>query len=104
MRRNYRSKIDKETKVKYTIDYSESKTLSSWTYFGLGVLYAVPVIGTILCILACSSKNKNLRNFARGFILGILLVALLLVAFVMLAKNGIITMDMLRPIKNFLFG
>lgn len=42
--------------------------LSPWAYFWLQVLYAIPVIGTIILIInAIGHYNINRRNFARSY-------------------------------------
>ena len=103
MRKNWRSKIDKETSVKYMIDYSESATLSPWQYFGLGILYAIPVVGTVFLILACmDNRNKNVRNFARAFVLFLALALVCAIVFLILVRFDVITMDTFRTIKNWL--
>ena len=44
------------------------KPLSPWKYFGLEILYAIPLIGWIFLIChAIGSKNVNKKNFARSF-------------------------------------
>ena len=44
-----------------------SKVVGTGTYFGLMVLFALPVIGFIACIIMCfAPKNKNLKHFARA--------------------------------------
>ncbi len=41
--------------------------ISMWGYFGYELLFAIPLIGWILCIcLAFMASNHNLRNFARS--------------------------------------
>lgn len=59
--------------------------LSPWSYFGLGVLYALPVVGWIFLIChAVGAMNINKRNYARSFFcvyaLGILLAVISAVA------------------------
>ena len=58
------------------------RPLSPWTYFGLGILYSLPLVGWIFLIVhAVSSQNLNRRNYARSYfcvyvlaiILGVLL-------------------------------
>ena len=58
------------------------RPLSPWTYFGLGILYSLPVVGWIFLIVhAIGSMNINRRNYARSYfcvyvlaiILGVLL-------------------------------
>ena len=52
------------------------KPLSPWKYFGLEILYALPLVGWIFLIChAIGSKNLNKRNFARSFFCVYLLAA-----------------------------
>ena len=58
------------------------RPLSPWTYFGLGILYSLPVVGWIFLIVhAISSMNINRRNYARSYfcayVLAIVLIAVL---------------------------
>lgn len=42
--------------------------LSPWTYFWLQILYAIPIVGTIILIInAIGHNNINRRNFARSY-------------------------------------
>ena len=44
------------------------KPLSHWTYFGLSILFSLPVVGFIfLIIFSVSDANINRRNFARSY-------------------------------------
>ena len=58
------------------------RPLSPWTYFGLGILYSLPLVGWIFLIVhAVGRQNLNRRNYARSYfcvyvlaiILGVLL-------------------------------
>lgn len=41
--------------------------ISMWGYFGYEFLFAIPVVGWVLCIsFALMARNHNLRNFARS--------------------------------------
>ena len=60
------------------------RPLSPWSYFGLGILYALPLLGWIFLIVhAIGSANINRRNYARSYfcvyvlaiILGVLLTS-----------------------------
>ena len=42
----------------------EYKPISVWGYFGYEILFAIPVLGLVLTIICCFSRNKNLKNFA----------------------------------------
>ena len=44
------------------------RPLSPWSYFGLGILYALPLLGWIFLIVhAIGSANINRRNYARSY-------------------------------------
>ena len=44
------------------------RPLGAWTYFGLNVLFSIPIIGFIfLLICSFSDQNINRRNFARSY-------------------------------------
>ena len=44
----------------------EYQPISVWGYIGYELLFSIPVIGWIVCIVkAIGSKNKNVLNFAR---------------------------------------
>lgn len=56
--------------------------VSTGYYFGMMLLYALPVIGFIVCIItACAGKNRSKKNFARAvliwMIIGLVLSAAL---------------------------
>lgn len=57
------------------------------SYIGLLILFAIPVIGWISCIImAFAAGNKNIRNYARAvLILAIIGIVLTLVAYFMFA-------------------
>ncbi len=69
------------------------KPLTAWKYFGLTILYSIPVLGFIMIIVhSLSDKNINRRSFARSFFCGFLLVAIaLVVAIVFMGGFGAIT-------------
>ena len=44
------------------------KPISPWAYFGLQLLFSIPLIGFIfLIVFSCSNENINRRNFARSY-------------------------------------
>lgn len=62
----------------------EFKPLGAWSYFGLNILYCIPIIGTIFLIIhAVSGNNVVRRSYARSFvvsaIVGIVATALVLI-------------------------
>ena len=68
------------------------RPLSMWTYFGLNILYAIPIVGTVFLIIhAISRKNINRRNFARSFFCVIIIALVIyLVAFGTAGIAGIV--------------
>ena len=46
----------------------QNRPLSPWAYFGLTLLYGVPIVGLVFMIIfAFNSNNINRRNFTRSF-------------------------------------
>lgn len=69
------------------------RPLGAWTYFGLEILYAIPVVGLIFLIChAIGSENINKRNFARSFfcvyVLALIVIVALLVSGVGFSISG----------------
>ena len=53
--------------------------LSPWAYFGLTILFSIPVAGLVfLVIFSISKGNINRRNFARSYWCGLILVCLII--------------------------
>ena len=61
--------------------------VGTFKYIGLMILYSIPIIGWIFCIvMAFSAENRNVRNYARaGLILAILGIAIALVGYFVFA-------------------
>ena len=54
--------------------------LGPWAYFGLQLLFAVPVVGLVfLIIFSFHSGNLNRRNFARSYWCGLIVFLVLLI-------------------------
>ena len=69
-----------------------SKVVGTGAYFGLMLLFAIPIIGQIAClIMAFAPKNKNIKHFARAqliwMIIGIILAALVIGGIVLLVNT-----------------
>lgn len=64
-------------------------------YFGLMLLFALPVIGVLLCIIiSLASKNKSLKNFAKATLIWIvigLVISGLIIALFSFMSGPIIT-------------
>ena len=49
----------------YTEQY---RPLSPWAYFGLNILFSIPIVGFVfLIVYTFSNANINRRNYARSF-------------------------------------
>ena len=56
----------------------ESKTVSTAGFFWMILLFALPVVGWLACIiLAFAPKNKNIKHFARAMLIWLLIAAIL---------------------------
>ena len=65
---------------KYSLN--QLKPLSAWAYFGLSLLFSVPIVGLVfLIVFSCSSANINRRSFARSYWCGYILVAVVVLIF-----------------------
>lgn len=65
----------------------QNAPLSPWAYFGLSLLFSIPVVGFVLLIVySFNNDNINRRNYARSFWCALLVVAIL---FVILAVTGV---------------
>ena len=55
------------------------RPLSPWSYFGLQILYIVPIIGFIfLIIFSFKKSNINRRNFTRSYWCGLIIAGAIL--------------------------
>ena len=64
----------------------ENRPLSAWAYFGLQLLFAVPIVGFIfLIIFSCNGSNINRRNFARSYWCGLLIAVIIIAVAAVLA-------------------
>ena len=70
----------------------EYRPLGAWTYFGLNILFSIPIIGQIFLIVFCfSGSNINRRSYARSFFCGfiIALIVALIIFFIVGGTAGI---------------
>lgn len=68
------------------------KPLGAWTYFGLSLLFSVPIVGFIFMIVfSFDSSNINRRNYARSFFCWlIIIVALTIILLIIGAFTGLL--------------
>jgi amino acid transporter len=59
---------------------SKYATVGTFGYFGTMILYCIPIIGWLACIIAAfTSKNINRRNFARAMLIFLIIGAVVAV-------------------------
>lgn len=70
----------------------EFKPLGAWAYFGLSILFSIPILGLIfLIVFSLSDANINRRNYARSyFIVLFIFLILTVIAFFTGALNPLI--------------
>ena len=62
------------------------KPLSPWAYFWLSVLFSIPVVGFVfLLVYSFNGSNINRRNYARSYWCGLLVVAIVVVVWLIIA-------------------
>ena len=60
------------------MDNEKYRPISAWGYIGYEILFAIPVVGLIVAlILAITSGNQNVKNYARSKFCLLLLVFIL---------------------------
>lgn len=58
----------------------EFRPLGAWAYFGLSILFSIPIIGLIfLIVFSFSDANINRRNFARSYFIIFIFIGILIV-------------------------
>ena len=63
----------------------EYAPLSPWAYFGLSLLYVIPVVGFIFLIIhSANGGNLNRRNFARFHWIPIIISAIITVLYIII--------------------
>ena len=58
---------------------NEYKPISPWGYIGYQILFSIPVVGLILILVFSfgGASNKNLKNFARAYIIVYIIVIII---------------------------
>lgn len=76
---------------------SKYRPIGAWGYFGLTILFSIPLIGFIfLLIFAFSGGNVNRRSFARSYFCGVILVLIAIVAIIVLAGGLEVVMEFIQ--------
>ena len=74
--------------------------LSPWAYFGLQILFAVPIVGFVfLIVFSINKSNINRRNFARSYwckliiAAGVFIIALIIALILGVSVGGLFRMS-----------
>lgn len=70
------------------------RPISAWGYFGYNLLFSIPIIGFILLLVFAlgGTANINLRNYARSFFCGLLLILIVsAIAAILFVGIGVIS-------------
>ena len=63
-----------------SVRFGKYKPISAWGYIGYSILFALPIIGLILMLVfSFSGKNINRRNFARAYLIGIIITVIIII-------------------------
>ena len=77
------------------------KPLSPWAYFGLQLLFSIPLVGFIcLIVFSFDSGNIHRRNFARSYWCCLLLGLILTVVIVVLVFTFGFATDFVNEVQN----
>ena len=69
---------------------AEVKLLGPWAYFGLQLLFSIPLVGFILLIVfSFDNRNLNRRNYARSYWCSLILALVIsIITVIILATTG----------------
>lgn len=74
------------------------RPLSPWAYFGLQILFSIPIVGFVfLIVFSCSKSNINRRNFARSYWCALIIVGALLLIILIIALLAGFSLSALDP-------
>lgn len=63
--------------------------LSPWAYFGLSILYSIPIIGFIVLLVnAIGAENVNKRNYARSYFCWLVILGIIVGTIVILGGGA----------------
>ena len=95
----YQQPTPQQTVVQTPTAEPISKVVGTGAYFGLMLLFAIPIIGFIACIImAFAPKNKNIKHFARAQLIW-MVVAIVLIG-ILVALLSVLTNTLMDFIKE----
>ena len=63
----------------------EYAPISPWAYWGLSLLFSIPIVGFVfLIIFSCSNGNLNRRNYARSYFCSLLIAAIIFLIYIVI--------------------
>ena len=85
---------------------NQNKVISTGLYIGLMLLFAIPIIGFIACIImAFAAKNKNIKNYAKATLIWMIIAFVLIGILVAIASVLVGTLtDYINQITDGQFG
>lgn len=85
---------------------SKYGVVGTGTFFGLMLLFMLPVVGWIVClIMAFASKNENKKHFARAMLIWVLIsVVLCVVTYFLFSWIGKMLMEYINEATDGAFG
>lgn len=84
------SKLEKEEIAGLPEKY---RPFGAWSYFGFTILYALPIVGTICCIVfSCLGGNICRRSFARSFLIVWIIEIVATIVVAVLVAMGLVTL------------
>lgn len=67
-------------------EHPEYRSPGAWGFFGLSILYSIPIVGFIFLIVhSCSGGNLVRRNYARSFWCGLIIAAVIMLIVLIIA-------------------
>ena len=81
----------------------DTTPISPWGYIGYNILFAIPLVGIIMLFVYAfgSNTNINVKNYARSFLI-IILISIILT--IVLSVLGVMSFSTLSQLSNNLIG
>ena len=81
----------------------QNRPLGAWAYFGLQILFSIPLVGFIcLIVFSLDDSNINRRNFARSYWCGLIIGLVLIIALLVLLLATGIGNELIYKLENLM--